>query len=92
MEAFAEWQDAEVGDTVSAAQIEPVALHYIDAKRDLEDDLHTRGSFWRRLTDDLGLSEDEVQKLEEALSDINKTLVDKSAVSTASAGHFDGAK
>src|ERR1700692_2243162 len=64
---FAEWHDSEVGDTVSAAQIEPIALHYIDAKRDLEDDLRTRGSFWRRLTEDLGLSEGEVQKLEEAL-------------------------
>jgi putative ATP-dependent endonuclease of the OLD family len=77
---FAEWHDAEDGDTVSAAQIEPIALHYIDAKRDLEDELRTRGSFWRRLTEDLGLSEDEVQKLEEALSDINKTLVEKSEV------------
>lgn len=77
---FAEWHDAEVGDTVSAAQIEPIALHYIDAKRDLEDDLRTRGSFWRRLTENLGLSEGEVQKLEEALSEINKTLVEKSEV------------
>jgi putative ATP-dependent endonuclease of the OLD family len=77
---FAEWPDAEVGDTASATQIEPIALHYIDAKRDLEDDLRTRGSFWRRLTDDLGLSEGDIQKLEEALSDINKTLVDKSEV------------
>jgi putative ATP-dependent endonuclease of OLD family len=77
---FAEWLDGEVGDTVTAAQIEPIALYYIDAKRDLEDDLRTRGSFWRRLTDDLGLSEGDTQKLEEALSDINKTLVDKSKV------------
>ena len=77
---FAEWPDAEVGDTVSATQIEPIALHYIDAKRDLEDDLRARGSFWRRLTDDLGLSEADVQRLEQALSEINKTLVDKSEV------------
>jgi putative ATP-dependent endonuclease of the OLD family len=77
---FAEWPDAEVGETVSATHIEPIALHYIDAKRDLEDDLRTRGSFWRRLTDDLGLSEGDIQKLEAALSEINKTLVDKSKV------------
>jgi putative ATP-dependent endonuclease of OLD family len=73
-----DWLDAEDGNTVSAAQIEPVALHYIDAKRDLEDDLRTRGSFWRRLTDDLGLTEKDVEELEKALSEINKTLVDKS--------------
>ncbi len=77
---FNEWGNTEVGIVVGAAQIEPIALHYIDAKRDLEDDLRTRGSFWRRLTDDLGLSEEEVQQLENALSDINKTLVEKSKV------------
>jgi putative ATP-dependent endonuclease of OLD family len=77
---FDHWQEAEVGDLVSAAHIEPVALHYIDAKRDLEDDLRTRGSFWRRLTDDLGLSDSDIEKLEAALSDINQTLVDKSKV------------
>jgi putative ATP-dependent endonuclease of OLD family len=77
---FAEWLNAEDGATVSAAQIEPIALHYIDAKRDLEDDLRTRGSFWRRLTDNLGLSDKDVEDLEKALSEINKTLVDKSEV------------
>lgn len=77
---FADWQDADVGDTVSAAHIEPIALHYIDAKRDLDDDLRTRGSFWRRLTDDLGLSDTDIQALEKTLSEINKTLVEKSGV------------
>jgi putative ATP-dependent endonuclease of OLD family len=77
---FANWQSAEVGETVSAVHIEPMALHYIDAKRDLEDDLRTRGSFWRRLTDDLGLSEEDVKELESALTEINQTLVHKSEV------------
>jgi putative ATP-dependent endonuclease of OLD family len=89
---FANWTDAEVGDTVSAAQIEPIALHYIDAKRDLEDDLRTRGSFWRRLTDDLGLSEPDIQKLEGALSEINRTLVDKSEVLKHLRKKFNGVK
>ena len=41
--------------TLQFADIEPIALHYIDAKRDFDDDLHKQGSFWRRLTDDLDL-------------------------------------
>jgi len=77
---FVDWQSAEDGETVSAVQIEPIALHYIDAKRDLEDDLRTRGSFWRRLTDDLGLSEEDIKKLESALTEINQTLVNKSGI------------
>ena len=34
---FADWRGAEVGETISAVHIEPIALHYIDAKRDLEE-------------------------------------------------------
>lgn len=77
---FADWQSAEDGETVNVVHIEPIALHYIDAKRDLEDDLRTRGSFWRRLTTDLGLSEEDIEKLENALTEINKTVVAKSEV------------
>jgi putative ATP-dependent endonuclease of the OLD family len=78
--SFGDWQESEAGDSVGVGHIEPIALHYIDAKRDLEDDLRTRGSFWRKLTDDLGLSESDTEELEAALSDINKALVDKSEV------------
>ncbi len=35
---------------LNAAQIEPLALHYMDAERDLEDDIPEAGSFWRRIT------------------------------------------
>jgi putative ATP-dependent endonuclease of OLD family len=65
---------------VTAAQLEPVALHYIDAKRDLEDDLRRQGSFWRRMTEDLGLSKAEVDELEAELSGINQQIVDKSEI------------
>lgn len=54
--AFEEWIDTPQDKPISAAQLEPVALHYIDAKRDLDGDLRRQGSFWRRMTEDLGLS------------------------------------
>jgi putative ATP-dependent endonuclease of OLD family len=78
---FKDWIDTPVQTArVSAAQIEPIALHFIDAKRDLDDDLRKQGSFWRRLTDDLGLSAADVAELETALSGINQTIVDKSVI------------
>ncbi len=78
---FAGWLDTPVHVTpIRAAQLEPVALHYIDAKRDLDDDLRKQGSFWQRLTDDLGLSAAEVADLEGALSGINQTIVEKSEI------------
>lgn len=78
---FQSWIDTPVQSTqVRASQIEPIALHFIDAKRDLDDDFRKQGSFWRRLTDDLGLSESDVAELETALSGINQTIVEKSEI------------
>ena len=78
---FADWTNAPVHDrSVSAAQMEPVALHYVDAKRDLDDDLRRPGSFWRRLTEDLGLSAPDVAAMEATLSGINQEIVDKSEI------------
>jgi putative ATP-dependent endonuclease of OLD family len=78
---FADWLATPVSEKVaSAQQLEPIALHYIDAKRDLDDDLRRQGSFWRRLTEDLGLPEADIAALEATLSGINQDIVDKSAV------------
>jgi len=80
---FAEWLKLPAPTekkSVTIDQIEPIALHYIDAKRDLEDDLRKQGSFWRRLTEDLGLSEDEVAEIESELTGLNQQIVSKSVV------------
>lgn len=80
--AFADWLAAPVDETskINAAQIEPLALHYIDAKRDLDEDIRKQGSFWRRMTEDLGLSPADVEAFETALSDLNHELVGKSGI------------
>jgi len=78
---FNDWATAETQDRqVTAAQLEPLALHYIDAKRDLDEDLRKPGSFWRRLTEDLGLPAEEVADMENTLSSINEQIVSKSAI------------
>lgn len=78
---FNGWLDTPVQDkVVTATQLEPIALHYIDAKRDLDDDLRRQGSFWRRMTDDLGLPSADVAELENTLSLINEQIVDKSEI------------
>lgn len=80
--SFDDWLATPIDETskVNAAQIEPLALHYIDAKRDLEDDLRKQGSFWRRMTEDLGLSSTDVALFEKALSDLNQELVGRSGI------------
>ena|GEM_PF-163312 len=83
------WLDAPTQATLlNAAQLEPIALHYIDAKRDLEDDLRRQGSFWNRLTDDLGMSEEAVAQIEAALGSISKDIIDGSAILTHLRDHL----
>lgn len=79
--AFSDWTSAVTQDRpVTAAHLDPLALHYVDAKRDLEEDLRKPGSFWRRLTEDLGLSSAEIEEMEKTLTGINEQIVGKSAI------------
>lgn len=79
--SFTDWTTAATHDrALSATQMEPLALHYMDAKRDLDEDLRKPGSFWRRLTDDIGLGETDIAAIEGTLSAINQAIVDKSEV------------
>lgn len=87
-----DFEKTEEKDRVSANQLEPLALHYIDAKRDMDEDLRARASFWRRLTDDLGLDDNAVAVAEELLSDLNRQLVDGSAVLKHVGDHLGGIK
>ncbi|MCK6468712.1 MAG: AAA family ATPase [Candidatus Brocadia sinica] len=76
-------EDAEIiseAGTVSAKQLEPMALHFMDAKRDIDDDMRRQGSFWRRMTSDLGLSDEDIKSFEEILTNINEEIVKKSGV------------
>lgn len=78
---FTDWTTGTTHDRMlSAMQMEPLALHFMDAKRDLDEDLRKPGSFWRRLTDDLGLSDTDIAAMEDSLSAINQEIVDKSEI------------
>jgi putative ATP-dependent endonuclease of OLD family len=87
-----DFEKAEEKERVSANQLEPLSLHYIDAKRDMDEDLRARASFWRRLTDDLGLDDSAVAAAEALLSDLNRQLVDGSAVLKHVGEHLGGIK
>lgn len=65
---------------VSPTQIDPISLFFMDAKRDIEDDMRRQRSVWGRLTSDLGLTDTLAKEIEQALSDLNATMVEKSEV------------
>ncbi len=80
---FADWLNLPAPTdkkVVNADMVEPIALHYIDAKRDLDEDLRKQGSFWRKLTEDLGLSDADIAQIEDDLTGLNQQIVGKSGV------------
>lgn len=76
----ASWLTAAIHKVTTTQHLEPIALYYMDAQRDIDEDLHTAGSFWRRLISDLGLSEESVAEFEEILTGLNAQIVAKSPV------------
>jgi putative ATP-dependent endonuclease of OLD family len=75
---LAEWSSAAdldsantVPGAVATAQLEPIALYLLDAKRDIQDELQSRSSFWHKLISDPGLPEKTVTKIERILSKLN---------------------
>lgn len=89
---FSDYLSAGEKGGVSATQWEPFALHYIDAKRDMDEDLRVRTSFWRRLTDDLGLDGPSITAAEQMLNDLNTQLVSGSEVLRHVGSHLSGLK
>lgn len=65
---------------VSSAQLEPIALYLMDAKRDIQEELHSRSSFWHKLISDSGLSDAKVEEIEQTLSQLNEGIIEGSQV------------
>ena len=87
----AKWEDSKPVEkvaAVSAQQIEPLAVYLLDAKRDIAEDLRTRSSFWNKMVEEHGLSAEDVERIEEDLSEINKDIVESSDVLTHIQSHL----
>jgi putative ATP-dependent endonuclease of OLD family len=87
----AKWADSKPVETVasvSAQQIEPLGLYLLDAKRDIAEDLRSRSSFWNKMVEEHGLSAEDVKRIEEDLSEINRDIVDSSDVLTHIQSHL----
>jgi putative ATP-dependent endonuclease of OLD family len=87
-----DWNDAKVNEihpAVSTADIEPLALQFMDAKRDIQDDMQNRNSFWNRMVSDPGLTDDQVDKLEKRLTKLNEDIILASDVLRHVQGNLD---
>ena len=88
-----EMMDAETVQQVTqvtAAQLAPLSLYYLDAKRDAAQEMKSKGSVWNKLISDHGLSDDKVEEVEEKLNEINDFLVSNSDALTHIKDHLTG--
>ena len=88
-----DWQNdpkgAETKESISTAQIEPLALYLLDAKRDISDELRSRSSFWYRLVSEPGLDDKTIKELEDALTMLNDDIISGSEVLVHVQDHLD---
>jgi len=77
------WEESQVKDIAGSVlfnHIEPLALYLIDAKRDIQEEMYNKNSFWNRLVSDLGLTDDKVERFENTLGELNQEITNSSEV------------
>lgn len=74
------WEESQVKDIAVFRHIEPLALYLIDAKRDIQEEMYNKNSFWNRLVSDLGLTDDKVKRFEDRLGELNQEITNSSQV------------
>jgi putative ATP-dependent endonuclease of OLD family len=77
------WEESKPVEKIGAVtvqQIEPLALYLLDAKRDIAEDLRTRSSFWSKMVSEHGLTPEDVTRIEDDLSQINREIVESSEI------------
>lgn len=74
------WEESHIAGSVWFSHIEPLALYLIDAKRDIQEEMYNKNSFWNRLVSDLGLTDDKVEEFENRLGELNQEITNSSEV------------
>jgi putative ATP-dependent endonuclease of OLD family len=78
---FENWQDiASIGKNYNKAQSIP--LIFMDAQRDIQNDIKDRSSYLGKLTNKPDVDEEQVDELEQELYDLNEKIVTNSAALT----------
>lgn len=78
----------ETAGAITARQLEPFLLYVLDARRDIQEELQNRSSFWGKLVSEPGLEESRVKELEKILTDVNAEIVSTSKVLTHVENHL----
>ena len=69
------WTQTRIKGPVSPSQIEPLSLFLLDAKRDIKEELQNRSSFWFKMVSDLDLRDEDIDKFEKILTQLNEEII-----------------
>ena len=79
----------EIAASISPYMIEPLALYLLDEKRDIIDEFRKTGSFWYKLISDPGLKNEDINKFEQTLNELNSEIIKGSDVLTHLLDHLN---
>ncbi|WP_316572942.1 AAA family ATPase [Neobacillus sp. YIM B06451] len=86
--ALIDWPASEAVETYSQYKknritdkfLQALPVFYMDAKRDISVEMKDRGSYWGRLVRDVGLDDEDIEKIETTLDTINNEIIHKSPI------------
>lgn len=86
--ALIEWPETEAVLTyndykknrVSEKVFNSIPVFYMDAQRDIVDEMKDKKSYFGKMVSDIGLNDDEIKQIEDTLDDINSRIIDRSVV------------
>ncbi|KRE73927.1 hypothetical protein ASL11_06305 [Paenibacillus sp. Soil750] len=74
------WNDSITKEQVPSGLMDILPLVYLDAQRDIVDDLRNPDSFWGRIVADVGMGLEETVEAEKDLDRMNQMVIDHSPV------------
>jgi len=87
---LSEWQgklgelkDASINEkagSVYPAKVEPILLHFMDAKRDILDDMRTRSSYWHKMLSNADMPAEKIKDIEDQLNTLNDEIISGSDI------------
>ncbi len=72
-EGFDNWESTEESDT--KVKFESIPLFFIDAQRDIQQDIRNQTSFLGKLISKIKIDKNEIKKIEDQLNDLNEKIV-----------------
>lgn len=78
-DVFEDWSDSTL-ESEKAPLIDAIPLYFIDAQRDILQDLREKNSFLGRLSSRIQFDKEKVRKIEQLLANLNSEIVDASPV------------